>query len=173
MGSGLLLAGLAGFVVISSWIGTPANRAPGGTDRVENKTAPATESQAAAQPQVIPSASAPRPQVQASKPDVKPTAGSLPVHTDDRDYLPPEAVYEPKASASDKPPGRARETGKRYVSIPRKSAAVPQPRQDQPHLPRPEQQRVSRPSKSAHQNVQSYICLGWPPHPRPCESRKA
>ena len=161
LGSGLFLAGLAGFVILSSWMTTPTNHAFEGTVHVENRNAPAAEPQVLPQPQAVLPASAPRPQEQTSKPDAQPSV-TPPVPADDRDYLPPQEASAPKAPDGDTPVGQPAE--KRDASIPRKSAAAQQPRQDQNNLPGAEQQRLARPSKPAQQDVQSYIWFGWPPH---------
>ncbi len=166
-GSAFLLAGLAGVMIMSSGVVTPINRASEGADSLKKETQATPQVKITPQSQAIEPASPPRPQEQASKPDVKPPGGSPAVHADDRDYLPPQAAFGPSAPAGDRPVGHVRPTGKRYASLPRKSAAAPQPRQDQPNAPRPEQRRLtclSKPSKPAQQDVQSYIWFGWPPH---------
>ncbi len=163
LGSGLLLASVAGFGILSSWMTTPTNHAFEETVHVENRNAPAAEPQVLPQPQAVLPASAPRPQEQASKPDAQPSS-TPPVPADDRDYLPPQEASEQKAPDGDTPAGHAQPAEKRDASIPRKSAAAPQPRQDQHNLPRPEQQRLAPLSKPAHQDVQSYVWFGWPPH---------
>ncbi len=164
LGSGLLLASLAGFMIISSWTGTQTRGASQGTDHVEDKIAPVIEPQAAAQAEAISPASTPQPQEQASKPDVQQPPLSPPVHADDRDYLPPQEALDPKTPAGDQPAVPVQPAGNPYSSIPRKSAGLPQPRQDQQNLPRQEQRRPAWLSKPAQQHVQSTIRFGWPPH---------
>ena len=162
-GGGILLAGLAGFMIVSSWMGASTPAALGGADRLENKTASASDPRGAPEPHAIAPTSAPRRQEQASKPDVKPPGMSSPVHADDRDYLPPQAVNEPEAPGEHKPPEHVRPAAKRYASLPRKSTAA-QPKQEL-NSPRPEQRRLAGASKPAQQDVQSYIWFGWPPLP--------
>ncbi len=162
-GGGILLAGLAGFMIISSWMGASTPAALRGTDRLENKTASTPEPQGAPETQDIAPTSAPRPQEQASKPDVTPPGVTSSVQPDDRDYLPPQAVNEPEAPAGHKPPEHVRPAAKRYASLSRKSTAV-QPKQEL-NFPRPEQRRLASASKPAQRDVQSYIWFGWPPLP--------